>query len=148
MVAELHALGVYYPTLRPDNVVLVRGENPDEFELRLTDFGSATADYAEITQVTPIYAPPNLRDRLPIASKAERERIELYAIGRTLLHVMLISVCAFEKSDADALFSLRNEQGVSQQFSKLSSYYSPEISTVMSLLHSEADLNLIQQHVD
>ena len=54
-----------------------------------------------ITQYTELFAMPELSKRLPFKSKQDRVKAENYTIGRTMMHVMLVSACASEGSNPE-----------------------------------------------
>ena len=143
MFATMFSLDMFHSDLKPENVVLKKasGQAVGEwlFELRLIDFGSVSLQYSLITQYTELYAVPDLQKRLPFKSKQERVKSENYTIGRTIMHIMLLSACASEGSNPEELFNSQDPASIEKQFEKLSHFYDESIVQIVRMLIDEED---------
>ena len=137
----MHSVGVFHSDLRPEHVELkkVSGQQMGEyfFELRLTAFGFAAVQFQDFRHYTPAYALLDLEARLPFQSKLQRVKADNYAVGRTVMYVMLMSACASENSDVERLFAQHHAEGIEKQFEKLKKYYDAEIVAVVRMLIDE-----------
>ncbi|KRX00809.1 Protein kinase-like domain [Pseudocohnilembus persalinus] len=142
--------GIYHTDLKPANIVLNKLSGPDnvsKYYLKLIDFGSAQFDYSQIQYLTKEYYVPDIEKKLPIKSKDDREKFELYTVGRTLQALMLSSIWEKEGISDRAYFD-NTEEGVEEAMIKLKAYYSEDLVEIVEMLLDLQPKSDIQSRIE